>query len=294
MSEQHVSYQDQCGNEARIAYTRIGQGTPIVLIHGVGLQGAIWRPQVAAFAADHDVIAVDMLGHGGSSLPPAHVSLADYADAILALLNALEIGRTHIVGHSMGALVAIEFALAHPDRTVSLVAMNAVYCRTPAQRAAIEARVAALSEDPASPDWSATIGRWFGEPVPPSLRTAAAHAGALLSEIDKVGYERTYGLFARADAAHRDRLPQLAVPALFMTGEDDPNSTPAMSEAMAGVASGGRSLILPGARHMMALTDPERTNRALRDFVGETERRQGAEAPAAIGLPDRPDKDSTR
>jgi flavin reductase (DIM6/NTAB) family NADH-FMN oxidoreductase RutF/pimeloyl-ACP methyl ester carboxylesterase len=271
MSEQHVDYQDRDGNQARIAYSRTGHGAPVVLIHGVGLQGTIWKPQIEALKASHDVIAVDMPGHGGSSLPPANATLSHYADAVLALLDALKVGRAHLVGHSMGALVAIEFALAHPDRVASLVAMNAVFCRTPEQRAAIEARVSALGENP-SPDWSGTIGRWFGEPVPPSLKGAAAHTHALLSKSDPVGYERTYRLFARSDTAHRERLPQLAVPALFFTGEHDPNSTPSMSEAMAGIAPRGRAIVLSGERHMMALTDPDRTNQILTDFIDETER----------------------
>src|SRR5262245_2107391 len=245
MSEQQVSYRDRDGNEARIAYARAGRGTPVVLIHGVGLQGAIWQPQIAALQADHDVIAVDMLGHGRSSLPPASATLAQYADAVLALLDQLKIGRAHVIGHSMGALVSIEFALAHPDRVLSLVTMNAVFCRAPEQRAAIEARVAALDEGPApsSLDWRGTINRWFGEPVPSSLQGAAAQTLSLLSKADRVGYQRTYGLFARSDAEHLDRLPRLAIPALFITGEHDPNSTPAMSEAMARLAPGGRSLI---------------------------------------------------
>lgn len=282
MSEQHVDYEDRDGNQACIAYTRVGIGVAVVLIHGVGLQGAIWKPQVEALKPDHDVIVVDMPGHGGSSLPPPHAGLAHYADAILALLDALQIGRAHVVGHSMGALVAMELALVHPDRVASLVAMNAVFCRTPEQRAAIEARVTALRDnlarpDWSGPDWSATVSRWFGEPVPSSLQDAAARTRALLSKVDPTGYERTYRLFAQSDTEHRDRLPQLAVPALFMTGEHDPNSTPFMSEAMARTAPGGRSIILSGERHMMALTNPDRTNRVLREFIDQAHRSESPE-----------------
>ena len=155
-----------------------------------------------------------------------------------------------------------------------------MFGRTPEQRAAIEARVAAL-DSPARPDWSGTVGRWFGDPVPAVLQEAAARTRALLSEINPVGYGRTYRLFARSDAAHRDRLPQLAVPALFATGEHDPNSTPAMSEAMARIAPGGRSMVMSGERHMMALTDPDRVSRVLRKFIGQADR-AGSPAGAPI------------
>jgi hypothetical protein len=92
MSDRSVAYRDRKGNAARIAYRRSGQGPAVVLIHGVGLQGDIWAPQVEALAADHDVVAVDMLGHGGSSLPPAEPTLAHYADATKQQ-GELSIGR---------------------------------------------------------------------------------------------------------------------------------------------------------------------------------------------------------
>ncbi|WP_164126001.1 alpha/beta fold hydrolase, partial [Stenotrophomonas maltophilia] len=65
---------------------------------------SIWAPQVAALRDSYDVVAPDMLGHGGSSLPPADPTLADYAAQLLSLLDALRIPAAHIAGHSMGAL----------------------------------------------------------------------------------------------------------------------------------------------------------------------------------------------
>ncbi len=264
-----ITYRDRAGAEARVAYRRAGQGTPVVLIHGVGMQGSVWAPQIAALAARHDVIALDMLGHGGSSRPAGDAQLGDYADAVAAVLDGLTLARAHVVGHSMGALVAVQFALDHPDRTLGLVAMNAVFCRTPEQRAAVEARVGAL--DGSKPDWSGTIARWYGEPVPAALHAAAQTTQALLDAIDPVGYERTYRLFATSDAVHRDRLPGLRAPALFLTGAEDANSSPAMSEAMAILAPHGRAEAVPGERHMMSLTAPDVISTRLLAFMDEVE-----------------------
>lgn len=251
------------------AWRRSGRGTPVVLIHGVGMRADVWAPQMAALAARHDVIAYDMLGHGASSLPPEAPGLADYADQLRALLDHLGVAAAHVVGHSMGALVALEFALTHPTRTLSLVALNAVYRRSPAQRAAVEARAEALDgvggvEGGAS---AGTLARWFGAPVPADLAPVVAAVEARLATVDPVGYARTYRLFACSDDAHVGRLATLAVPALFMTGADDGNSTPAMSEAMAADAPHGRVEILPGARHMMALADAEAVNARLLAFL---------------------------
>ncbi|SFI79495.1 NADH-FMN oxidoreductase RutF, flavin reductase (DIM6/NTAB) family [Bosea sp. OK403] len=272
MSERDaISYQDRTGAPARAAFTRRGRGAPVLLVHGVGMQASVWADQIEQLSKRYDVVAVDMLGHGGSSLPPADARLSDYADALLALIDGLGLRNVHLVGHSMGALVSLEFALSHPSRLASVTAMNATFCRTSEQREAIAQRLAALEDAAAPPAWGATITRWFGDPVPASWSLAAATVHALLDAVDPVGYARTYRLFATSDAAHRDRLPGLSVPALFITGEGDPNSTPEMSLAMARLAPGSRAEIVPDERHMMSLTAPGEINRRLLAFFAQAE-----------------------
>ena len=270
MSDGVTRFRSRTGAEVTVGRRRSGQGPAVALVHGVGLQKAVWAPQIAALEADHDVIAVDLLGHGASSPPPEVPTLADYAEALRAVLDDLGVAKAAVVGHSMGALVALEFALTYPDRTTGVVAVNAVFCRTAAQRAAIAARVDELDGGATLPDWGPTLARWFDAPVPEHLRATAADTRALLEAIDPVGYTRTYRLFAEADGEHGLRLADLAVPALFLTGADDPNSTPAMSAAMARLAPQGRLSVLPGMRHMMTLTHPEAVNRELRAFLAAT------------------------
>ena len=267
MSDRAVSFRGRDGVERRVGYRRSGHGPAVVLIHGVGLQKAVWAPQIAALEADHDMIAVDMLGHGASSEPPPEPHLEDYADAVRAVLDDLGIAKAHVIGHSMGALVALEFALNHPERTLGVVAMNGVFSRTAEQRAAVAARVDELGGGLSLPDWNSALARWFGDPVPTHLQAAAEDARRLLAAIDPVGYARTYRLFAEADAEHGARLLQLAVPALFLTGAEDPNSTPAMSAAMARLSPHGRLVVMPEMRHMMTLTHADAVNRELRTFL---------------------------
>lgn len=253
-------------------YSRAGRGRPIVLLHGLGMRASIWSPQVEALARDYDVVTFDMLGHGGSSLPPEDAVLSDYSDQLLSLLDGLGIAAAHIVGHSMGALISLEFALAHPERVLSIAALNGVYCRSPEQRAAALRRAAALATEGnlASPD--DTLARWFGDPVPAALAPHAETTRAMLQTVNPAGYARTYGVFASADAQHHGRLERLAVPALFMTGEFDPNSTPGMSHAMAAAAPCGRCEILAGERHMMTLTAAALVTERLRSFHREAAR----------------------
>ncbi|MFT9147573.1 alpha/beta fold hydrolase [Acetobacter sp.] len=240
----------------------------LVFLHGVGMQLEFWQPQLAYFSQNCRCVAYDMLGHGDSPLPPAAPTLADYSAQFLDVVEHLGLGRVTFIGHSMGALIAIDAAIRYPDRVERLVAMNGVYDRTPAQKAAIAARVDQL--DGTVPDWSATLDRWFGgEPAADALaRRASLHD--LLMRIQPEGYARTYRLFSVSDQVHVDTLPTLQAPALFLTGELDPNSTPAMSEAMALACPNGRASILPGERHMMSYVHPASTDRAITEFLHET------------------------
>jgi len=248
----------------------------VVLIHGVGMNQSVWFPQIEALTAHYRVIAYDMLGHGGSALPTPAPTLGDYAAQLEDLLDALQIERVHVVGHSMGALVALEFALTHRRRSLSVAALNAVYDRTPEQREAVMSRAETLADVPLDAGIDVTLARWFGDPVPAHLADAARAVRALLLSVDPVGYARTYRLFARADNAHIGRLPELGVPALFLTGECDANSSPAMSRAMASAVPLGRAEIIANERHMMSVTDPVQVNERLLAFLFEASKAQAS------------------
>jgi (E)-2-((N-methylformamido)methylene)succinate hydrolase len=241
----------------------------VVLIHGVGMNQSVWEPQIDALSESFRVVVYDMLGHGESALPSAEPTLEEYAAQLEALLDAMRIERAHVVGHSMGALVALEFALLNAPRTLSVVALNAVYDRTPSQREAVMTRAASLGDAQAASGVDATLSRWFGDPIPGHLTQAALAVRSLLLAVDPVGYARTYRLFARSDAAHVGRLASLAAPALFLTGECDANSNAQMSQAMAAAAPRARAEVIENERHMMNVTNPERVNASLLAFLAE-------------------------
>ncbi|RRI06494.1 alpha/beta fold hydrolase [Mesorhizobium tamadayense] len=264
------------------SFIRAGSGAPVLFIHGVGMNAAIWQPQIERMADRWDVIAIDMLGHGRSPLPPQVPELADYARQAIRLLDHLGLTSVSVVGHSMGALVAQELALMAPERIRRVVSLNAVFHRPPDLAQAVRERAAALTGRGDAAGAAQTIARWFGDPVPAELTAAAGKTAEALSEVDPEGYARTYRLFARADSDHAERLRTLAVPALFMTGSQDKNSSPAMSAAMARLAPHGRCTVLPGQRHMMAVAAPDLTTRHIVDFLNEGERLEQSDGAAAV------------
>jgi pimeloyl-ACP methyl ester carboxylesterase len=254
------------GKIGGIAWREAGKGPPVLLIHGVGLNADAWEPQIVTLSGRRRVIAVDMPGHGQSDLLPEGARLDDYVAAIAGFIDALGISPLPVVGHSMGAMIALGLALDHPRKITVLVTLNAVYCRDPIARAAVEQRAMRLTGG--AFEVEAPIARWY--PDNPGGRLARATA-AWLHAVNPKGYAAAYQVFATSDHVHEGRLGELVCRALFLTGVSDPSSTPVMSARMAREAPHGRTMALPGARHMMHLTHPAETTNAIAAFLGSSE-----------------------
>ena len=244
---------------------------PVVFIHGVGMSHRFWAPQMKAFAGQRSCVAYDMLGHGESPLPPEKAKLEDYATQLDRVLDASGFEKAIIVGHSMGALVTLQYALTKPERAAGIVPMNAVFQRSAAQKAAVLKRLAELNSGEARLDVSVTLKRWFGDVPAPEATEAFTALKQALEQVNPVGYSRSYALFATSDEVHAAGLKHLAMPACFLTGEFDPNSTPAMSEAMARLAPQGYAVSLPGERHMMSFISPAAIDAVLSQFFAQVD-----------------------
>lgn len=251
----------------RMAWRRWGERGPLlVLLHGVGLNADVWAPQAEALSGTHRIFAIDLPGHGASERLRADAGLEDFAASIIAAMERFIDGPVLLVGHSMGALVTLAAALAAPERINGIAVLNAVYCRAPEARTAADERADLLERTGVTASIDPTIARWFG---PSDTERRDSHASALramLGAVDPMGYARAYRIFATQDRAFEGKLGQLTMPALFLTGAQDPNSTPEMSHAMASAAPEGEALIVPGARHMASFVTPAPVNTALRDF----------------------------
>lgn len=248
---------------------REGEGEPLVLIHGVGMDLAMWDPVVAHLAPDRSVIRYDMQGHGGSAKPQGPYRLADFVTQLETLLDDLGVETTDLVGFSMGALVAQGFALAFPARVRRLVLLNGVFDRSPAERAAIEARVGEVLKGGYAASIEAAIDRWFT----PGFRSRRPEILAAVRERmranDLPAYAAAYAVFGTADRELAERIHRLAMPVLVATGAEDQRSTAAMAEALAAKLPEGRCHLIPGQRHLTPLEIPEELAMLIEDFLAE-------------------------
>ncbi|TPQ22936.1 alpha/beta fold hydrolase [Streptomyces sporangiiformans] len=249
-----------------LAHEVHGEGPDLVLLHGVGLDRGLWGPCLAALAARHRVLLVDLRGHGASPAAAAGLTLGELAEDVAALLE----GPTHVVGFSLGALVAQQLALTRPESVASLTLVSSVADRSAEERSAVAGRRRRAAED-FEASARATVERWFA----PEWRVrepsrAEAVLGTLLAT-DRTSYLACYDVFATADAALWPRLPRIFAPTLAITGADDPGSTPEMTRRLAGQIPGARATVLPGARHLLPLERPGDLTRAILQHTGPQE-----------------------
>lgn len=262
-----------------------------MFLHGVGLRAECWISQVCGLRRTHDVFALDLPGHGESALlrSPKPV-LSDFVDFVARFMDA-EVGRPAVLaGHSAGALIALSVASRFPELCRGVAALNTVYRRNPTAREAVLSRASVLYNCIHHPNTDSknvtvstsehdkneyeqavntTLQRWFGDSPAGSAHRAALLCRRWLSEAKQEGYAALYRVFAQEDGPADDALSSLTSPALFLTGERDLNSSPAMSDAMAKLAPNGRSKVIQGAGHLAILTHCSEVCRELQTFVSE-------------------------
>ncbi|MDS9471537.1 alpha/beta fold hydrolase [Sporosarcina pasteurii] len=250
-----------------IHYEEKGTGEPLVFIHGVGLDHAMWEQQVNSLSEYYRVIVYDMIGHGESSHPPGPYSLSKYVEQLAALVESLSLEKIHLVGFSMGGMVAQAYALSNSAKMKTLTIMNAVANRTEMQRQAILKRVEEVRANGAHSTIEPAIQRWFTTDYLQNQADVVNRIRTRLQTNNPASYLEAYSLFATADQELWDKLDQITVPTLVITAENDVGSTPEMSQQIHQKISGSELLVVPVLRHMLPIERPDIIHEAIHSFI---------------------------
>jgi 3-oxoadipate enol-lactonase len=242
-----------------IHYAEAGEGTPVLLIHGLAGDVNAWTAQIAALRGRHRVIAFDNRGAGKSTQVDEPVSTTDLAHDTIGLMTALGIKDAHIVGRSMGGAVAQIIAIERPDLVRSLV-----LCASFAKLDPLGVRV--LTNMRQVLEWR---GNW-ADHARHSIQNFVS-AAFYNRERDQIGrIEALIGGEARLPACYirqniacleHDTLSQLAkihCPTLIMAGSVDPICSPTCTQWMADGITGSRTIFFDGCSHFFLMEDPEK------------------------------------
>lgn len=250
------------------------QPSPLIFIHGVGMRGDVWSPQVEYFCSDYQVITYDFLGHGDSPLPPEEPSLDDYVEQLNNLLKHLDLSLISLVGHSMGALISVAFALKYPDKVKALVPINIAFNRSEEAQTRVLNRANQILQTKKILNIEQTLERWFKNKTSADDLIKIENVRNWLVNTSPQGYGRAYRLFALSDKVFLNKLSRLRPPVLYLTGDEDPNSTPAMSQKMAEETPNGSSKSIAAEAHMMSYISADKVNPIIEQFFMDAKKEE--------------------
>ncbi len=254
---------DATVNGVRLHYELKGEGPTVLLLHPVGLDLTCWDAQRDALSTEFRVLAVDLRGHGGSEVAAAPYSLELFADDVHGLLHLLDAAPAHVVGLSLGGMVAQMLALNHPEDVRSLVLADTACTLPPEGRAAMVGRGEAAERGGMESVLQATLERWFTPDFMDSEVVARCRSRLLADSVE--GWAATWRAISQVNT--EPRLHQIGVPALVMVGELDVSSPPDRARGIADRIAGARLHVVPGAPHMAPMECPDLFNPPLMEFL---------------------------
>lgn len=242
----------------------------LLFAHALASDHRMWAPQLAAFTPDYALAALDLRGHGASDAPSGDYPLDRLADDAIAVMDALAIDRAHVVGLSLGGMVAQAMALRAPGRLRSLTLADTTSRQPAGARAVWDARLATVRAQGMAALVAPTLERWFTPAFHARAPQEVARMGALIAATPPAGYIGCAYAVANIDLT--DALAKIDLPALVIVGRDDAGTPPSMAEAIARAIRGSTLRVLDHAAHLSNIEQAERFNAALREFLLRVDR----------------------
>lgn len=240
-----------------------GEGPTTLLLHPVGLDVTCWVAQVEALAASFRVLRVDLRGHGRSAVPPPPYTLSGFAAEVHALLEQLHLAPAHVIGLSLGGMVAQVLALEHPRDVRSLVLADTNSTLSPDARRVMIERGEAATRGGMSSVLEGTLTRWFTPGFMESDIVARCRERLLADDVR--GWAATWQAISELDT--EPRLGEIRVPTLVIMGDADLSVPVSRARAMVNLIPGAVLHVIAGAPHMAPLERPDLFNPPVLGFL---------------------------
>jgi pimeloyl-ACP methyl ester carboxylesterase len=263
-------------NGVDLFYEEKGQGEPLLFLNGLSGDHLYWRGQLRAFGKQFRCVALDNRDVGRSSYAEGPYTTRDLAGDVLGLLDALGVAAAHVVGLSMGGMIAQELALTAPERVTSLVLVDTLARADEWFRGTLRAFELIRRQVADTAAFFEAILPWWVSHRYLEQPERAAWLRWLLRQNPHP--QRLDGFLRQIDAMHRhdalDRLAAVRCPALVIVGEDDCVSPPRYARQLHERLPHAELVVLPGVGHAPPIEDPSRLNACVHEFLASVPTRR--------------------
>ena len=246
----------------RLAVEIEGDGEPVLMIHGLGGSTNTFTPLLPAFAR-YRRVRFDLPGSARSSRVEGALSIPVFLEAVKKAMSAAKVAKAHVVGHSMGTIVATHFAAAEPGMVASLALFGPLLAPPDQARASIRARAARARQDGMQGIADALVQASTSSETKQKRHTAVAFVRESLMAQDPDGYARSCDALAEMQPADASRI---SCPTLLVTGDEDVVSPPQSVRMMAQKIAGSRVETLRGCGHWTPVEKPDECIALLKQF----------------------------
>ena len=238
------------------------QKVPLVFVHGVGLTHEIWKPQIDYFK-NCTTLSYDILGHGKTPLKKTNISFDDFSEQLIKLINELNFQKIHLVGFSIGSLVARNFATKHNDRLQSLILLGSIYKRSEEQQKIVNDRFNLAKKNHTLSKQA--LKRWFTDKYLEKNPNTYEKISSILEGNNMENFLKVYELFI----LHKndENFKNIKVNTLIMTGENDIGSTVEMSKNLSNVIENSQLKVIKNGKHLCGIECADEVNMNIKNFI---------------------------
>ena len=248
-------------------FNKHNKNDPIIFIHGIGLNHEIWDEQIRYFNK-YNTIVYDLIGHGKTPLNKKQIHMKDFTTQLQKLVDGLNINKFHLIGFSLGSLIARDFATLYSDRLNSLTIFGTVYKRSEDEKRQILNRYETMKLKKDITKVRA-VQRWFTEKFLIKNPKINKKIYLMLENTNHNTWLKVYKLFVE----HEDddmKIKQISAKTLVVTGENDIGSKPEMSKKISKLIQGSLLKIIKNGRHLCNIECAESFNFTVKKFIGSS------------------------
>ena len=237
---------------------------PIVFIHGVGLTKEMWSPQINFFK-DKNILTYDLIGHGKTLLEKTQLNFEDFTKQLINLIDELELKKIHLVGFSLGSLIARHFASEYSDRLSSLVLHASIYKRSIEQKRVVENRFELMKMDKSASKKTA-LRRWFTEEFIKNNKEVYGKIYSMLEDNNLNNLLKVYKLFV--NYKDEDQIfGKINTNTLVTTGQYDVGSTTEMAKNLTKRIKDAKYTEIKNGKHLCNIECAENFNKIIELFI---------------------------